>query len=181
MSSRVSAARYARALFDVALKESKPDLLERELTACVQLLRHHPELQTVLTTPGVPVAGKRGILHALAQRAGFSSPMSKLLMMLADRDRLWLLPELREVFRERLMEHQQVARAEVTTATPLPPEDVARLERRISAATRRRVTITATVDASLIGGVVARIGSTVYDGSVATQLARIREQLVKQA
>ncbi len=179
MSNRASAARYARALLDVALKESQPDLVERELTTCVDLIRHHAELQKVLTTPGVPLAGKRGVLQALAQRAGFSSPTSRLLLMLADRDRLWLLPDLLDVFRERLREQQQVVRAEVTTALPLAPEDAERLERRLSDATRRRVTITTRVDASLIGGVIARIGSTVFDGSVATQLARVREQLVK--
>ena len=180
MSSRVAASRYARALFDVALKESSPEQIERELATCLELLQGHSELKRVLTTPGVPAAGKRGVLKVLAERAGFSPPVSKVLLLLADRDRLALLPDLLEVFRERLMEQQQVVRAEVTTAAPLPPDGAAQLQQRLSDATDRRVTITTKVDPSIIGGVVARIGSTVYDGSVATQLTRLRGRLAEQ-
>jgi F-type H+-transporting ATPase subunit delta len=75
------------------------------------------------------------------------------------------------------MEHQQVINAEVTTAVPLTPDRVAQFEKRIAAATGRRVTMTATVDPALIGGAVARVGSIVYDGSIATQLSRIRARL----
>ena len=97
--------------------------------------------------------------------------------MLADRDRLILVPELAEVYHERLMEHQQVIRAEVTTAVPISTDRVAQFEKRIAAATGRRVTMTASVDPSLIGGAVARVGSIVYDGSIATQLSKMRERL----
>jgi F-type H+-transporting ATPase subunit delta len=97
--------------------------------------------------------------------------------MLADRDRLGLIPELAEVYRERLMEHRQVINAELTTAVALTPDRVAQFEKRIAAATGRRVTMTASVDPALIGGAVARVGSIVYDGSIATQLAKMRERL----
>jgi F-type H+-transporting ATPase subunit delta len=179
VSSRVSAARYARALFDVAVKESNPEQVEQELAIALELLQGHPGLQTVLTTPGVPVAAKRGVIKALAERAGFSAPVSKLLLLLADRDRLALLPDLLEVFRERLMERQQVVRAEVITASPLSSDGAEKLQQRLSDATHRRVIITTKVDPSIIGGVVARIGSTVYDGSMAMQLTRLRERLAE--
>ena len=81
------------------------------------------------------------------------------------------------VYRERLMEHRQVVRAEVTTAVPLSPESAAQLERRLADVTGRRVTMTTSVDPALIGGAVARVGSTVYDGSIATQLDKVRERL----
>ncbi|MGH9201599.1 MAG: ATP synthase F1 subunit delta [Vicinamibacterales bacterium] len=180
MSSRASAARYARALFDVAVKESNPEQIEQELSVCVELLRGHPELQRLLTTPGVPVAGKRRVLQAVAERAAFSPPVGKLLLLLADRDRLGMLPDVLAMFRERLMEQQQVVRAEVTTATPLSPDGAAELQQRLNDTTGRRVTITTKVDPSIIGGVVARLGSTVYDGSVAAQLTRLRERLAER-
>jgi F-type H+-transporting ATPase subunit delta len=106
-----------------------------------------------------------------------ATPVGKLLLLLAARGRLALLPHILDVYRERLMEHRNVLRAEVTTAVALSPERVAQLRQRLAAATGRDVTMTTNVDASIIGGVVTRIGSTVYDGSVATQLARVKARL----
>ena len=99
------------------------------------------------------------------------------MLLLASRGRLALLPDLLEVYRERLMEHRNEMRAEVITATALSPERAAQLQQRLAAATGRVVTMTTKVDASIIGGVVTRIGSTVYDGSVATQLAKVKDRL----
>jgi len=78
------------------------------------------------------------------------------------------------------MEHRQIVRAEVTTAVLLPPDRVAQFEQRLAAATGRRVTMTTGVDPSLIGGAVARVGGIVYDGSIATQLAKMRARLEEQ-
>jgi len=75
------------------------------------------------------------------------------------------------------MEHRQVIEAEVTTAAPLPPERISELQERLARITGRTVTMTTRIDRGIIGGVVTRIGSTVYDGSVATQLAKVREKL----
>jgi len=88
-----------------------------------------------------------------------------------------VMPELLDVYRERLMEHQQVVRAEVTTAAPLSADRVAQLQKKLADITGRKVDMTTTVDPSIIGGVVTRIGSTVYDGSIASQLAKLREKL----
>jgi F-type H+-transporting ATPase subunit delta len=107
--------------------------------------------------------------------------VAKLLMLLAERDRFTLLPDMVAVYRERLLEYQQIVRAEVTTATPLPPERAAELEQRLSRATGRRVTMETRVDPSIIGGLVARIGSTVYDGSVSTQLEKLKDALVERS
>jgi len=84
-----------------------------------------------------------------------------------------------EAFRTRLRELHRVLEAEVTTAIPLEPEQQAALQQRLGAATTRQVTLTTKVDPSLIGGVVARIGSTVYDGSLATQLAKLKGRLAE--
>lgn len=181
MSDRGSATRYARALLDVVLGEGSPEDVEKELTAVAGLFDRHPDLQRVLTNPVVPTSGKQAVTRELAERLALSSPVAKLMLMLAERDRLALLPDVLFVYRERLLDHQKVVRAEVTTAVPLPPDRAAALEARLSKVTSRRVTVTATVDASIIGGVVARIGSTVYDGSVATQLAKMQQRLLARS
>ena len=181
MTARSSAARYARALLDVTLKENgNPEQVEQELAAITDVIARHPELQRPLTSPAVPVTGKRGVMQELASRAKASTPVTKLMLMLADRDRLALLPDLLAVYRERLMDYRQVVRAEVTTAMPLPPDGAAQLEKRLAEVTGRRVTMTAKVDPALIGGIVTRIGSTVYDGSVATHLESMKQRLLEQ-
>ena len=177
MPSRASAARYARALFDVALKESDPVQIERDVTSFADLMSSNAELHSALTNPAVPASAKRQIVDALGTRLNAASPARKLLLLLADRDRLGIVPDVLAVYRERLMEHQQVVRAEVTTAAPLSPERMLQIEQKLAALTGRNVNMTTSVDPAIIGGVITRIGSTVYDGSIATQLARLKEKL----
>jgi F-type H+-transporting ATPase subunit delta len=177
MSMRASAARYARALLDVAINESDPERAEQELAAFVDLVERHPDLARVLANPVVSAADKGAVVLQLVDRLELTTPVAKLLALLASRGRLALLQDLLDVYRERLMEHRRVVRAEVTTAAPLPPERVDQMQQRLATATGRAVTMTTTVDSSIIGGVITRIGGTVYDGSVAAQLAKVRERL----
>ena len=80
-------------------------------------------------------------------------------------------------YRDMLMEQQNVVRAEVTSASPLPAAKTQAIEERLAAITGKRVSMVATVDPAIVGGVIARVGSTVYDASLATQLKKIRERL----
>ena len=177
MSNRSSAARYARALLDVSRVEGDPQVAERDLSAFLSLVRSNATLDRVLTSPGVPAARKAALVCELLSRLHFTPPVARLLTMLAQRDRLVLLPDLVEEYGKRLMEHLRVVRAEVTTAVPLPPERLEALRTTLAEKTGRTVKVTASVDPGLIGGVVTRIGSVVYDGSVKRQLERIRETL----
>jgi F-type H+-transporting ATPase subunit delta len=179
MSTRASAARYAKALFDVAIAESDPEQVERELTAFSDLVRGHVDLRQVLVSPAIPAARKKAIVAQLLDRQQPSSPVRKLLLLLAERDRLDLLADLVAVYHERVMDHLKVVQAEVTTATPLPTEQAAQLQQRLGTMIGRAVTLTTKVDPALIGGMVTRIGGTVYDGSVATQLAALRQRLTQ--
>lgn len=176
MSSRASASRYARALFDVTAADSRTQV-DQELTAIAQAFAAQADLQAVFANPSVPPAAKQGVVRAIIERLGVSSPVARLLTLLAERDRLALLPDAAVVFHERVLEDEQVLQAEVTTAEPLSDGDRQAIQARLSAATKKHVTITPRVDPAIIGGLVARIGGTVYDGSLISQLARIRERL----
>jgi F-type H+-transporting ATPase subunit delta len=103
----------------------------------------------------------------------------KLLALLADRDRLALLPEIVRSYENRLMEHAQVVRAEIVTAIALPPDRLAALQQGLAGATGRQVQLEHRVDPSIVGGAIARVGSTVYDGSVTTQLEKLKQQLME--
>ena len=151
--------------------------VERDFASFAGLMSQNAELHSVLTNPAIAASSKHHLVEALATRLNMAMPSHKLVLLLADRDRLALVPEVLEVYRERLMEHQQVVRADVTTAAPLSPERVAQLQKQLTDITGRRVEMTTHVDPSIIGGVVTRIGSTVYDGSIATQLARLKDTL----
>jgi F-type H+-transporting ATPase subunit delta len=181
MSMRASAARYARALLDVTIKESDPDAAERDLAGFVDLVREHQDLQRALANPVVAAVAKRAVVQQILDRSTPVAPVAKLLLLLASRGRLELLPDVLAVFRERLLEYRQVVQAEVTTATPLSAAHVAQLQQRLATITGRTVTMTTKVDQALIGGMVTRIGSVVYDGSVATQLARVRDSLAERS
>lgn len=178
MSLRTSATRYARALLDVAIQESDPGRIERDLSQMVETMTQHEELRRVLASPSVPQAARVDLVRALADRSGLDKPLAKLLVMLAERGRLELLPVVLDVYRERLLAHSHIVRAAVTSAQPLAPEKIESLAESLRGLTGKTVQLATGVDPSLIGGVVTRIGSTVYDGSVRTQLQKMRQQLV---
>ncbi len=180
MTNTTAANRYARALLDVAVKE-KADLqqIEQQLGAFVDLFRANPALEKVLVNPAIPVQRKRGVIAELTKRAAPQPVLAKLLALLADRDRLVLLPDLAAAYRERLLDHLKVVRAEVTTAVSLPVDRTRALETSLAQLTGRTVVLSSKVDPSIIGGVVARIGSTIYDGSVTRQLEKMKQRLVE--
>ena len=181
MRMRASAARYARALLDVTISESDPVAAEKDLAGFVDLVQRHPDLQRTFANPVVSAAAKRAVVQQILDRSKPVAPVGKLLLLLASRGRLELVPDILDIYRERLMEHRQVIQAEVTTATPLSPERVSELQQRLAKITGRTVTMTTKVDQAIIGGVVTRIGSTVFDGSVATQLAKVRDRLSERS
>lgn len=181
MTSGAAAGRYARALFDVVLKEGgNLDQVQSDLQQFVGLFSSHPALASTLANPAIPASKKQGVAKALIERAGSISPVvGKLILMLAERDRLALLPDIARGYRERLMDHQKIIRGEVTTAVALAPEKLRALEQGLQQATGRKVVLEAKVDPSIIGGVITRLGSTVYDGSVTTQLQKMKQTLME--
>lgn len=182
MTSRAAAIRYARALFDVALKEADVQQAGRDLDSFAQLVADNAQLERVLANPAIPSPRKRALIDELLKQAGtVAMPVGKLLKLLADRDRLILLPELAAAYRTRLMEHAKIVRAEVVTAVSLPADRVAALQQGLAAATGRQVQLDSRVDPSIIGGAITRIGSTVYDGSVTRQLEKMKDALTENA
>ena len=178
MTNRTAATRYARALLDVAVKETADlDRVERELASIVDLFAQHKVLSQVLLNPVVPVPRKRAAMDALTARGRLLPMVTKLLGLLAERDRLVLLPDLLAAYRDRLLDYRNVVRAEVTTTVPLRDDQVKAIETNLARASGRTVSLSTKVDPSIIGGVVTRIGSTIYDGSVTRQLQRMKDKL----
>jgi F-type H+-transporting ATPase subunit delta len=179
VTSRGAAVRYARALFDTTLAEQRDVLqMARDLRGFAALGRDHAALGRALTNPAIPAARKRAVVEQLIERSGgLQPPLAKLLLLLADRDRLAILPELAQAFDDRLMDYQKVVRAELVTAMPIGDDKAQAVKAGLARATGREVQLATRVDPSILGGAVARIGSTVYDGSVTRQLERLRGSL----
>jgi F-type H+-transporting ATPase subunit delta len=180
MTNKTAAMRYARALLDVAIKEQADlDQIERDLASVAALFTQYPALAHALLNPVVPVPRKRAAVAELLAAGPVTPMVAKLVTLLTDRDRLVLIPDLLAGYRDRLLDHRNIVRAEVTTTASLPPERAKAIEASLSRSTGRTISLTTRVDPAIIGGVVTRIGSTVYDGSVARQLEKIRERLTR--
>ncbi len=178
MTTKTAANRYARALLDVVLRESADaTAVDAELASFVELVAGHETLKKVVTNPAVPATRKRSAIAEIARQAGVSTVVRKLLVLLAERDRLAMLPDLLAAYRDRLMEHQRIVSVEVTSAVALSAERTHAIQQRLATVTGRSVRMSARVDPSLIGGMVARVGGTVYDGSVVVQLAKLKARL----
>jgi F-type H+-transporting ATPase subunit delta len=181
VTNRQSAARYAKALLDVSRQEGDPQAAERDLATLVSLAAGHEQLARVFVNPAIPAPRKVALVEALATRAALGPAVRKLVVLLAGRDRLVLLPDLLEEYRRRLLDFLNVVRAEVTSAVPLPAGAEEAIGRSMEQRTGRQVTLTSRVDGALIGGVVTRIGSVVYDGSVKRQLEKMKDALTSTA
>ena len=178
MASRASARRYARALFDVASKAGNVDATLAELKAFGGAIAGHAELNRALTSPGVPLAAKQSVMRELLTLQPVSKVVARLLTLIVENDDVNEMEQIVEAFEQRVMDFHQVVKAEITSAVPLPADRIQAIEASLAAVSGLKVVVTPSVDPALLGGVVAKLGSRVYDGSVARHLARIRQRLV---
>jgi F-type H+-transporting ATPase subunit delta len=173
---------YARAFADVALTRSNlldPARMLQELHGIEALLKESDPLRRVLENPSIPGNGKRAVLDAITQRLGTTRQVRNFVAVLIDHRRLPLFSEILKQLEQELDERQGVAEAQVSSARQLSDPEKQMLEAEITKMTGKRVRARYEQDASLLGGAVVQVGSTIYDGSVKGQLERIREQLVE--
>lgn len=172
------ASRYARAFAEVVMdRRIDPNTAIQELEAMAELMKSSPELRNVLQNPAVPHPQKLKLLDALIARTGGSKILRNFVAVLIDHHRAGQLDEIAEQFKHELNQRLGIAEAQVSSARELAPEEKQQLEKQMAAITGKVVRATYTRDAGLLGGVVVRIGSTIYDGSVRGQLQRIRQQI----
>jgi F-type H+-transporting ATPase subunit delta len=178
MASRASARRYARALFDVVAKSGDVDKTLAELRAIGDAVTGHEELERALTSPGVPVSAKQNVVRELFAGQSVSKVVARLMALIVENDDVNELAVIVQEFEQRVLDLHQVVKAEITSAVPLADDQVAAIQTSLADAAGSRVVVTSRVDPDILGGVVAKVGSRVYDGSIARHLARIRARLV---
>lgn len=171
---------YADALAEVAIQQNAIAQVRRELADFLALVRESRELSLLLDSPAVPRASKRSVIEALAKQMGASRTLRNFLWVVVDRGRTRLLPEIEVAFDQRLDERQGIVRADVTSAHALADPEKAELRQALERLTGKRVEAEYRLDPALLAGTVVRLGSTIYDGSIRTQLQRLRERLASE-
>jgi F-type H+-transporting ATPase subunit delta len=172
---------YARAFADVVMKASNqldPARALQELHSVDALLKESDQLRRVLENPSIPGDRKRAVLDAIIARLGTTRQVRNFVAVLTDNRRLPLFSEILKQVEQELNDRQGFAEAQVSTARPLGGPEKQMLEAEIARLTGKKVRARYEQDASLLGGAVVQVGSTIYDGSVKGQLEKIREQLV---
>ncbi len=173
------ARRYAKALFELAKEAGQVAEVGGELTSMGDLLEGNPELHDVLFRPLHPVAQRRAVLDGVTDRIGASTMVQSFFSLLIDQRRLIDFPAIREEFERLASEDAGLRRAEVVSAGPLRDDQLERLRRALSTRTGGEVEVSVRVDPSLLGGVIAKVGDLVFDGSLRTQLRQLRANLTR--
>ena len=176
MSAAV-ARRYARAVFELAKEEGNLAEVTKELTAVAEAYEASTDFQALELTPGLTDEDRTAVVAAIAQQAGGGELTVRTLQLLAERQRLSVLPDLVELLGEMADDALGVVRAHVTSAQPLSDGYRARLKQKIEQATGKKVLCTFETDETLLAGIVTKIGDRVVDGSVRGKLNALAESL----
>lgn len=177
MSLQTVARRYATALADVAIERREERQVQTELDYWAAMIESNPQLKEVFANPTIVHDHKRKVLEDLIARSGVRDTSASFLRVLLRNQRLSQLRDIAARYRHVLDERAGVLAGNVTTARPIPEELKRTLHETLSAATGRTVRLTFDTDEKILGGLVARIGSTVFDGSVESHLERLAEGL----
>jgi F-type H+-transporting ATPase subunit delta len=177
MSVSLVARRYAKALLELGMEQGQIDALVDEVAAFAAAWETGADLRNAIGNPLVSLAAKKAVVSDLAERIGASATSRNAMLLLVDRRRMTTLPYVARLLRELADDRRGLVHAEVTTAAPLSDAYYARLQVQLEKMTGKRVAIDRRTDASLIAGVVTRIGDRVVDGSLRTRLLSLRDAM----
>jgi len=177
LSSQTVARRYASALADVVIQRNEAQLVQVELGAWAKMITDNSSLLEAFSNPTVAYEQKQNVLNELIARTKVRPTTTNFLRTLLKNQRLSDLPEVNAKLAQILDERAGIVSAEITSARPVSDAAKALLEEKLAELTGKKTRLTFATDESLLGGIVTRIGSTIYDGSVSNQLSRLREEL----
>ena len=177
MSSQTVARRYASALADVIIARKEEAVVREELAGWENMLLTNAPLLEAFSNPTVGYEQKGKLLNELIARTRVRSTTANFLRVLLKNQRLAELPQVNAKLVEILDERAGVVSAEVFSARPVSDAAKIALEEKLQRVTKKKIRLNFATDESLLGGIVTRIGSTIYDGSVRDQLRRLSEEL----
>jgi F-type H+-transporting ATPase subunit delta len=171
------AKRYARAFFTIAKEEKRYEEFSRELGRFSTVLKENKNLSEFLANPVFDQPDKKAVLESVLEKIPISPLTANFLKLLVDKRRIGILSDIEGSYRELMDNALKKVRVTVKTAFPLSGELSARLQTRLEEITGREVEMTVLEEPTLLGGIVVRVGDTLYDGSIRTQLNNIRNLL----
>lgn len=175
MTDRTVAKRYAKALYDIGTEQGKSEIFAENLNELAALLEANEEVGAMLLNQSIQNDDKKKAINALLN--GMEPMVINFVDLVVDKNRAGSLIAMCASYIELMEEQANVARAEIISAVPLTEEQVKKIEDKFSGIVGQTVKAETSVDASLIGGVKVRIGDTVYDGSLASQLKKLNDSL----
>jgi len=178
MSVQTVARRYAAALAEVVLERGEAAEVQTELAAWEKMIQASPSLREVIRNPTIALDHKRAVLNKLIERAEPRQTTVNFLKVLLQNQRLADLCEINRKLADVLDERAGMVAATVTTARAVPESSQQQLQAKLTGLTGKKVRVNFATDPDLLGGIVTRIGSTVYDGSVRNHLELIRTKMV---
>ena len=174
----VAATRYAKALLDVLHPDRSAAGLD-QLRSFAEVLSREADARAILDHPTLAMEKRKGLLNKIAEALGLTEPIRNFLGLLMERYRLDLLDEIVSTYERLLDEKQGIIRAQVTSARELDSEQQEAVAARLQTVTGKKIRMKVSVDPALIGGIIAQVGSTIYDGSIRQQLATFRDSLAQ--
>jgi F-type H+-transporting ATPase subunit delta len=178
MSESTIANRYARALADVIIERRETNEVAAELGGFARMMNGHAQLRDVFASPVIAVERKQAVLDELLSRMKPRPSSANFLRLLLANARLHNLDSMLRALSKELDTRTNIVSAEITTAREISDQEQAMLRDKLKAATGKDVRLQFRNDPAIIGGVVTRIGSTVYDGSIKSQLSQMKERLM---
>ena len=179
MTNQILAKRYAKALLTLGREDGNYEKYGEELNQFVTFWEETPEFADAASNPLYAKENRQVICGTVVEKMEMSPVFKSLLDLMLDKNRLPIIPEVRIFYQKLLDEMANISRAKVTSATPLSEEAVESIKASLEKTTGRSIMVETEVDPELIGGVVARVGDLVLDGSVRSQLTNIKETLIK--
>jgi F-type H+-transporting ATPase subunit delta len=173
----VIANRYARALLDVTFKQGQHQLVERELDQFDQLLRRNRELSAFYGDPAIKAVKKEAVTSQLLAKLGFCKIASNFILVLVERNRVGYFDEILESFRQGIRDRLGIVEVGVTTAAEIDRRLQDQLSRALTELSGKEVKLEFETDPGILGGVITRVGDTIYDGSVRQQLQQMKNRL----
>ncbi len=171
------ASRYAQAVFDLARDEGMLPALEADIVSLDAALRDSADLRALISSPIYSRDEQGNAILAIAQAMGLTPVMRNVLGLMAQKRRLFVLPHLLAVLRDRLEQARGEVTAEVVSAQPLSPAQQDQLAQTLSQSAGKAVRLQTRVDPSLIGGLVVRLGSRMIDTSIRAKLGQLQNMM----
>lgn len=177
MRQTILARRYAKALFSLGKEQGKYESYNEALSAIAALYAESPEIGDSLTNPLYPLQARQKVMAKIAEAAGADKFLAAFLNLLVEKHRAAILPDIAQVMQIMVDSAQGISHGSVVSAVALDSSLVEKIQATLEKITGNKVILETQVDSSIIGGIIAKVGDLVLDGSIKTQLNGLKESI----